>query len=77
VSGAVMAWLSVWSEVRICIWPSWCHCHSCSSKSRLVFTFLLLAHPASPRQMALNECCFQEFETRIIYQIYMMELVLK
>ena len=21
----VLAWLSVWSEVQICIWPSWCH----------------------------------------------------
>jgi len=28
VSGDVLAWLSVWSEVQvICIWPSWCHCH--------------------------------------------------
>jgi len=24
------AWLSVWGEVQICIWPSWCHCHSLS-----------------------------------------------
>jgi len=23
-------WLSVWGEVQICIWPSWCHCHSLS-----------------------------------------------
>jgi len=27
-SGGVLAWLSVWSEVQICISPSWCHCHS-------------------------------------------------
>jgi len=20
----------VWGEVQICIWPSWCHCHSLS-----------------------------------------------
>ena len=30
LSGGVLAWLSVWSEVQICIWPSWCaiatHC---------------------------------------------------
>jgi len=36
MSGEVLAWLSVWSEVQmICIWFSWCHCHpfiSCSSK---------------------------------------------
>ena len=37
-----MAWLSVWSEVQTCIWPSWCHCHSlslASVKSRLVLPF--------------------------------------
>ena len=30
LSGVVLAWLSVWSEVQTCIWPSWCHCHSLS-----------------------------------------------
>ena len=42
VSGGVLAWLSVWSEVQTCIWPSWCHCHSlslASVKSRLVLPF--------------------------------------
>ena len=37
--GVVLAWLSVWSEVHTCIWPSWCHCYSlslASVKSRLV-----------------------------------------
>jgi len=36
LSGEVLPWLSVWSEVQmICIWSSWCHCHpiiSCSGK---------------------------------------------
>jgi len=28
VSGEVLAWLFVSSEVQmICIWYSWCHCH--------------------------------------------------
>ena len=39
LSGWVLAWLSVWSEVQTCIWPSWCRCHSLSPvsvKSRLV-----------------------------------------
>jgi len=27
-SGGVLAWLSVWGEVQICIWPSWYHYHS-------------------------------------------------
>jgi len=36
LSGGMLAWLCVWVKVQVCIWPSWCHCHSCSSKSRLV-----------------------------------------
>jgi len=41
LSGGVLAWLSVWSDVqtKTCIWPSGCHCHSlslASVKSRLV-----------------------------------------
>jgi len=26
LSGWVLAWLCVWSEMQTCIWPSWCHC---------------------------------------------------
>ena len=33
LSGGVLAWLSVWSEVQTYIWPSWCHCHSLSLAS--------------------------------------------
>ena len=42
LSGGVLAWLSVWSEVQTCIWPSGFHCHSlslASVKSRLVLPF--------------------------------------
>jgi len=42
LSGGVLAWLFVWSDVQICIWPSGCHCHSlslASVKSRLVLPF--------------------------------------
>ena len=42
LSGGVLAWLSVWSEMHTCIRPSWCHCHSlslASVKSRLVLPF--------------------------------------
>ena len=42
MSGGVLAWLSVWSEMQTCIWPSWCQCHSlslASVKSRLVLPF--------------------------------------
>ena len=41
-SGGVLAWLSVWSKLQTCIWPSWCHCHSLSLASvisRLVLSF--------------------------------------
>ena len=40
LSGGVLAWLSVWSAVQTCIWPSWCHYHSlslASVKSRSVY----------------------------------------
>jgi len=42
LSGGVLTWLSVRSEMQTCIWPSWCHCHSlsvASIKSRLVLPF--------------------------------------
>ena len=42
LSCGVLAWLSVWSDVQTCIWPSWCYCHSlslASQKSRLVLPF--------------------------------------
>jgi len=60
LSSGLLAWLSAWSEVQTCIWPSWCHCHSlslASVKSRLVFTFLVPAHLGSPRQRAVKWVC--------------------
>ena len=42
LSGGMLAWLSVWSKVLTCIWPSWCHCNSlslASVKSRSVLPF--------------------------------------
>jgi len=47
LSGGMLAWLSVWSEVQTCILASWCHCHSlslslASVKSRLVLPFWYL-----------------------------------
>jgi len=42
LSGGVLVWLYVWSEMQTCIWPTWCHCHSLSLapvKSRLVLPF--------------------------------------
>ena len=44
----------VWVKVQICIWPSWCHCHSLSLAPVNPdwfylpgFTFLVPAHPGS------------------------------
>jgi len=57
LSGGMLAWLSVWGEVYICIWPSWCHCHSLSLAPVNPdwcyvpgFTFLVPAVPGSPGQ---------------------------
>jgi len=57
LSGGMLAWLCVWVKVLICIWPNWCHCHSLSLAPANPdwfylpgFTFLVLAHPGSPRQ---------------------------
>jgi len=51
LSGGVLAWLSVWSEVQTCIWPSGFHCHSLSldfSEIQIGFSFLVPARPGSP-----------------------------
>jgi len=53
LSGRVLAWLSVWSTVQTCIWPSWCHSHP-----------LVPAHLGSPGKGPLNECvCLQKRDT--------------
>ena len=59
-SGGVLAWLSVWSEVQTCIWPSWCHCHSLSLapvKSRLVLPFWYRLTQVVLEKWPLNGCC--------------------
>jgi len=55
LSGGVLAWLSIWSEVQICIWPSRCHCHSLSLAPvnpdcfyQNGFAFLVPAYPGCP-----------------------------
>ena len=59
LSGAVLAWLSVWSEMQTCIWPSWCHCHSlplASSKSRLFLSFWYRLTWVVPEKEPFNGC---------------------
>ena len=58
-SGGMLAWLFVWSNVQICIWPSWCHCHSLSLtsvKSRLVLPFWYHLTWVVPDKWPLNAC---------------------
>ena len=57
LSGVVLAWLPVWSEMQTCIWPSWCHCHSlslASVKSRLVLPFWYRLTWVVPKKGPLN-----------------------
>ena len=59
LSGAVLAWLSVWSAVQSCIWPSWCQCHSlslASVKSRLVLPIWYQHTWVVPDKQPLNTC---------------------
>ena len=59
LSGGVLAWLSVWSKVQTCIWPSWCHCRSlslASVKSRLVLSFWYRLTRVVPDKGPLNGC---------------------
>ena len=62
LSGGVLAWLSVWSEVQTCTWPSWSHCHSlplASVKSRLVSPFWYQLTWVVPEKGPLNGCVYQ------------------
>jgi len=76
MSGGVLVWLSVWSNLQTCIWPSWCHCHSlslASVKSRLVLPFWYWLSRVVPEKGPLNRCvcvcvCVCEID---IYHIYL------
>ena len=59
VSVGLLAWLSVWSKVQTCIWPSGCHCQSlslASVKSRLVLPFWYWLIQVVPEKGSLNVC---------------------
>ena len=59
LSGGVLAWLSVWSEVQTCIQPSWCHCQSlflAPVKSRLVLPFWYRLTQVVLEKWPLNGC---------------------
>jgi len=52
----MLVWLSVWDKVQICIWPSWCHCHSPSLAPVNPDWFYLsgTGSPSCPRQRAIK-----------------------
>ena len=59
LSGGVLVWLSVWSEVLTCIWSSGFYCYSlslASVKSRLVLPFWYWLTWVVPDKGPLNGC---------------------
>ena len=73
LTGGVLAWLSVWSEVQTCMWPSWswCRCHSmclASVKSRLVLLFWYWLTRVVPDKGLLNGCVCVWYTNREIIQ---------
>ena len=64
----MLVFLSVWSEVQTCIWPSWCYCHSlslASVKSRLVLPFWYRLTRVVPKEGPLNVCSSQQAGQRM------------
>jgi len=60
LSGEVLAWLSVWSEVQTCIMAQLMPLPltvSCFSKIQIGFTFLVPAHPGSPGRRDVKWVC--------------------
>ena len=55
LSGEVLAWLSVWSEVQTCICPADATATHCTIQ--IGFTFLVPAHPGSPGKRAVKRVC--------------------
>ena len=56
----MLAWLSVWSEMQTCIWPSWMPLPltvSCFNEIQIGFTFLVTAHLGSPGKRAVKRVC--------------------
>ena len=56
LSGVVLAWLSVWSEMHMAQLMPLPLTVSCFSKIQIGFTFLVPAHPGSHRKWPLNGC---------------------
>ena len=57
LSGGVLAWLSVWSDLHMVQLMPLPLTVSCFSKIQIGFTFLVLAHPGSPGKRAVKWVC--------------------
>ena len=57
LSGWVLAWLSVWSEVHMAQLMPLPLTVSCFSKIQIGFTFLVPAHLGSPEKRAIKRVC--------------------
>jgi len=67
----VLAWLSVWSEMQTCIWPSWCHYYSlslASVKSRLVLPFWYWLTWVVPETGPVNGCVCDQWPSKSTQQ---------
>jgi len=77
LSGEVLAWLSVWSEVRmICIWSSWCHCHpivSCCSKIQNGLHFWCRPTQVVLEKRPLNGCSVVVVNTNDFWLSYIVQ----
>jgi len=70
LSGEVLAWLSVWSEMQmICIWSSFCRCHpviSCSSKIHNGLPFWYRLTEVVLEKRPLNKCSGSSYMRQMI-----------
>ena len=74
LSGGVLAWLSLWSDVQTCIRPSWCHCHSlslASVTSRLVLPIWYGLTRVVPDKGPLNGCvCCSTYDWQLTTTVF-------
>ena len=77
LSCGVLAWLSVWSEVKTCILPSRCHCHSLSLaplKSRLVLPLWYWLTWVVPDKGPLNRCVCVYYASSVFAAMFWVKL---
>ena len=75
LSGGVLAWLSVWSEMQTVaqLMPLPLTV-SCFSKIQIGFTFLVPAHLGSPGKMAVKRVCVSGIICSVCWQIVVVVL---